>query len=100
LVERWNAAGKRVVIYGAGEHTARLFQWTTLSQARLIGLVDSNTTLHGQVRWDLKIHPPEQIRNLNPDVILISSQMWQEEIYRSLAPLESAGIEVVRLYQP
>lgn len=98
LVDRWKASNRRVVIFGAGDHTANLFQWTTLADALLVGLVDSNPSLHGQWYQGLEITHPDRIKSLRPDVILISSQAYQEAIYQTLRPLEVDGIEIVRLY--
>ncbi len=98
LVDRWKAADRRVLVYGAGQHTANLLKWTPLTEAQLVGLADGNRALHGRVYWGLKVVAPDRIADLKPDVVLISSESYQDEIYSALKPLEAEGVELVRLY--
>jgi glycosyltransferase involved in cell wall biosynthesis len=100
LVDGWRASGVRVLIYGAGEHTTNLLKWTNLLRANIVALADADPATHGDVRWGLDVLPPARIADSQPDVIVISSASWQDEIYDQLRPYESRGIGVVRLYDP
>jgi hypothetical protein len=100
LMAAWRQRGSRVLLYGAGEHTARLFQWTGLARAPLVGLADGNPALHGQERHGLRVIAPREIPALRPDVVLISSFFHRDEIYRQLRPLEADGVELAGLYGP
>jgi hypothetical protein len=99
LVRRWKATAARVVIYGAGEHTANLFKWTDLNQANVVGLVDSNPSLAGEVYWSLPVSGPGQLASLAPDAIVISSMFAEDQMYLAARALVGADVEVVRLYE-
>src|SRR5262249_55588372 len=73
LVEGWRRQGKRLVIYGAGSHTLRLFEWTNLKNACIVAVVDSNPGLSGRSVFGHIVRPPSEIEQIAHDVILISS---------------------------
>lgn len=98
LVEDWKQKGKRVLIYGAGEHTVALFKLTALREADLVGIADKSAAVQGERQWGFEVVAPREIPALRPDVVVISSAANQDEIARELEPLEARGIEVVRLY--
>jgi hypothetical protein len=96
----WEARGARVMLYGAGEHTARLFQWTRIAQANLVGLADGNPALHGQDRHGFRVRSPREILSLAPDVVAISSCYFFHDIYEDIRFLEQVGVELVGFYGP
>ncbi len=96
LVERWRREDARIVIMGAGEHTANLFKWTDLMQARLVGLLDNQ--LQGERFWSFDIKAPADVSLLNPDVVLISSAAYQDEMYAQIRRHVGPEVEIVRLY--
>lgn len=98
-VRQWVVQNKRVLIYGAGYHTDNLFHWTNISDAKIVGLSDKDPDKHGEKYHGHEVIPPERILDAEPDVILISSNYYQDEIYQALRPLEKKGIELVRIYR-
>ncbi len=98
LVEGWRRDRKRVLVYGAGEHTVALFKLTSLRDAHIVGVADRSPTLRGERQWGFDIVSPAEIPGLRPDVVLISSAANQDEIAADLAYLGTMGIEVVTLY--
>lgn len=97
LVGAWRERNARVVIFGAGEHTANLFKWTELLRANITAIVDSNPQLAGEVYWGVPLSAPASLPELDADVVLISSMFAQDQmadIVRRLRP----GVEIVRLY--
>ena len=75
-----------VVIFGAGEHTENLLQWSSLSERRIEFLIDENKELHGKRVFGLEVvslHEALRRRALF-DHILISSAEYEEEIYLRL----------------
>ncbi|MBN2644202.1 MAG: methyltransferase domain-containing protein [Desulfuromonadaceae bacterium] len=91
----WQAEGKRILIYGAGRHTDFLLKHTALGELRIVGLADQ---VAGKPLPQLGLESvaPQQIAGLDPDIILISSLEYQEEIYQQLTKL---GIDASRLYR-
>ena len=94
-----DAGVKRVALYGAGRHTARMMQSTPLWPLDVVGIVDDDCSLQGAKRYGLPIHTPSEIRKLPIDAVIISSDRFEAEIYRRISPLESEGIKVLRLYE-
>jgi hypothetical protein len=97
-IARWKASGARVVVYGAGEHTANLFKWTDLQQANIVGLIDGNPDLTGRVYWSLPVLAPAQLPELKPDVIVLSSMTAYAQMHDTVRTLVSPDVEIVRLY--
>ncbi len=98
LVEGFRAAGKRVVLFGAGEHTTTLFRLTDIARAHLVAIADSAPPLQGERIFGLPVVAPEAIAELRVDVVLISSVSAQAEIRATLARLDLGGAEVVGIY--
>jgi glycosyltransferase involved in cell wall biosynthesis len=98
LVAAWRERGRRVLVYGAGEHTGALFRLTDLAEAPLVALADRDPALQGERQFGLEVVAPERIAELAPDVVLVSSAAAEAEILRELRPLEALGIELVGLY--
>jgi len=89
---------RRLLIYGAGGHTQTLFQETDIALAHPLGILDKNARQLGASLCGIPIYPPEAIGDLRPDLILISSFAYQEEIHQELQPLAASGIEIRKIY--
>jgi SAM-dependent methyltransferase len=78
---------KRVAIYGAGSHTARLLPHLMKRDraARMTQLVDANPNLQGKSMGPFRIEPPEALDGDPQAAILISSFRSQEPIAQVLA---------------
>jgi hypothetical protein len=100
LVRDWHARRTRVVVYGAGLHTERLLQWTRLDQAPVVGFADRNPALHGRRLLGVPIVAPERIRELRPDVVLVSSFHHAQSIFDDLQPLVEPGTHIQGCYGP
>ncbi|CAM5191018.1 hypothetical protein UACE39S_04177 [Ureibacillus acetophenoni] len=66
-----------ILIYGAGEHTDLLLNKTSITKKNIIGIVDKNK----KKKLNYPIFSLEDIKNLNVDIIIISSFVYQDEIY-------------------
>lgn len=89
---------KRIMIYGAGVHTEELFEFTNIKEANIIGIVDRDINKQNLDIYGHTIDHPDEIINLRPDNIIISSKAFQDKIYEELKYLKSYDIEIVRLY--
>ncbi len=98
LLTEWISSKKRVVIYGAGQHTENLLDWTGITQAHIVGIVDSNPNIQNSDFGGFMVKSPNQISDFKPDVILISSNSSQDEISQSLEQNAHTGIEIACLY--
>ncbi len=72
-LEEWIAKGKRVAIFGTGEHTDYLFRCVPeLKLARIVGYLDGDEGRQGNRYRGMTIYPVEWAQR-NADVILCSS---------------------------
>ena len=98
LAADWRESGRRVAVYGAGEHTHFLLDLVGLDDL-IVGILDSDPSRHGRPfrRW--KVYSPVEAPIIGADTVIVSSKPFQEEMVRALAPLvEGHGLEVVRCY--
>lgn len=96
LIPEWK--GKRVIVYGAGGHTKQLFDETRIADAHPIGIVDKNAHGIGPSIYGTPLYSTSSIDSLKPDVIVISSFIYQEEIYQEIEHLSDRGIEIKKIY--
>ncbi len=98
--KEWEKENKKIYIYGAGFHTAQLFQEVINKEMfNIKGLFDMSKDKDGKEFFGYRCHSAEKIKEYNPDVILISSYAFQNEIYEYLKKYEEKGVEIVKLYR-
>jgi glycosyltransferase involved in cell wall biosynthesis len=100
LEKRWSAAGyKNIAIYGAGEHTEKLLRHLDFSKLKIAALIDSNEALIGQKKCGYEIIALNQVVDYAVDLILISSQQYEDEIFKSIKDFcHKKNISIYRLY--
>lgn len=86
-----------IIIWGTGTHTLRLLAESLLAEAKITAFVDSNPRYQGLELMGIKILSPQSITNI-PDTILISSQIYQEEIERTIRQDLKMNNPIVKLY--
>jgi glycosyltransferase involved in cell wall biosynthesis len=88
---------RRIAIYGVGKHTRRtagIFE----RPLPLVGLIDDDPPPQPQV-FGLPVVPLERaLAELKPDAVLLSSDAWEEQMWRRSAALRAAGVRVLPLY--
>lgn len=72
--------GKRVLIYCAGMHTDLLLKYTNVSKLDIVGVVDKKAVVVG----NMHVLKPEDDILSDCDSIIISSFLFQKEIYKEL----------------
>ncbi len=85
---RWQADGKRVVIWGAGSKGVAFL--TTLGVAKAVGCaVDINPHKHDHYMPGTghKIVSPDSMQDYRPDVVIVMNEIYTEEIRQQLAAL-------------
>lgn len=87
---------KSVYLWGAGTHTAMLYQLGLLDNISVQAIVDSNKNYHGKDIFGLKVISPEELLSMKKLPIIISSQLAQESIKKQIAGM--CDNEVVELY--
>jgi predicted transcriptional regulator len=87
---------KKVVLFGAGEIAEVIYHVSPQIPLEIVGIVDNDKAKHGKHIGTLKITPPSEITNLNPDAVVITSFSHAEEIYQQIKFLEN-NIKIFRL---
>jgi FkbM family methyltransferase len=96
----WIKAGTRIAIYAGGGHTRDLFQHPDFARLNVVGILDRNRSLHGQLIQGCEVFPVEALDRLRAQVILVSSPPHHEAIMAEMSSKwTSYGIEVVDLCQ-
>lgn len=69
-------AGKTVVFYGAGSYFNTINDYYNLNCLNILGISDIkfNDNSYGKFYGEYKVIPPDEIINLNPDYILITTR--------------------------
>jgi len=83
-VTQWTHEHKRVVLYGAGQHTKNILELADFQQVNVVGLVDGDPQKQGKVFNGYQVFRRQDMLDLRPDAILISSYAHQNEIADSL----------------
>jgi 2-polyprenyl-3-methyl-5-hydroxy-6-metoxy-1,4-benzoquinol methylase len=98
LVDKWKKNKWSIGIYGAGFHTHFLLNLIDLSE-QVAYVFDSDVRKQGARFLHWMVYGPEDIEQLRPEVIIISSRPYQEEIYGQIAHYkDTLGTEIVRCY--
>jgi FlaA1/EpsC-like NDP-sugar epimerase len=78
-------AGDRVVVYGAGEHTCQLIRQTDILAKNIVGIVDKDAgQFENSSFWGFPVNHPAMIGAIAPNVIVVSSFSFQNQIVNEL----------------
>jgi 2-polyprenyl-3-methyl-5-hydroxy-6-metoxy-1,4-benzoquinol methylase len=87
----------RIVIYGAGTHTAELWRECPFLAGRTIAMVDGNPRLQGHTFLGVPVRSPRDLAGLDPDVVVVSVRTAEPQIAGFLAQ-QGLADRTVRLY--
>jgi hypothetical protein len=93
-------AGCRIILFGAGKHTQRRIDELRRSvqrHARIIAVCDDRP-LDCPPIAGFSIIAPSQLRELGPDVMLVSSDTYEAALFRRAVSVAPANCEVWCLY--
>jgi 2-polyprenyl-3-methyl-5-hydroxy-6-metoxy-1,4-benzoquinol methylase len=97
LIKKWKKSSARIAIYGAGGHTFYLLNLIDITDL-IDCLIDSDPKKHGKKFMNWQIYGPSDINSLNLDVIIISSQRFEEEIYKLIKHNKSQKLKIIKCY--
>ena len=86
---------KRLLIWGAGEHTRTLIENVDFSPVLLLGIVDKYKK---GTAFGYNLISPDEAPKLNPDAVLISSRIFMEEIYNQIKDLFTKETQFLKIY--
>ena len=92
-------AGRKVVIYGAGEHTRQLAHIIEASPIRLLAIADDDPGRHSSRMLGVPIIAPGEIARTGASDVVISSWMHERAMHDRVAG-DCHGTVLHRLYAP
>jgi SAM-dependent methyltransferase len=81
------AAGKSIALYPASHLTLEALTESNLGEAQVIGMFDIDPKKQGREIFDLKVFPPEALKDHQPDFILVFTMGYEREIRESFTSL-------------
>jgi hypothetical protein len=82
LLESYEA-GKSIALYPASHLTFSALTETNLREKNILGFFDIDKKKQGRKFLDLTVHPPEKLNIMQPDLILIFTLAYEQEIRAS-----------------
>jgi len=98
FLAREDIAGKRVMIYSAGDLCRNVLKQGALRALHITAILDRNPALLGQRIAGIEIFHPDSIEAGPPDIVAILSIQFHDSIYQELLPrCEALSVELVDL---
>ena len=93
LLAEMKAAGRRAVLWGAGARGISFLNMLKIED-EIRFVVDINPAKHGMYMAGTgqQIVPPEFLRNYQPDIVVITNPIYQDEISRQASDLGLSGL--------
>lgn len=88
----------RIAIYGLGQHTQRRADVLELPDLPVVGFIDDRPPASGEAFGLPAVTPQRAMIDLRPDGVLLSSDAWEDKLWRSSAFLREAGVRVRAIY--
>ena len=97
LKKFYNESIRTIVLFGVAETAEIVYAAVKRTELVIIGVVDSDESKQGQIFNGLEIRPPEDIREIAPDAVVITSFGRQEEIFQQLRTIAGDEIKIIKL---
>ena len=88
---------RTIVLFGAAETAEVVHLAIKETQLVMIGVVDSDVSKHNKPFNGLLIQPPAEIKQIDPDAVIITSFARQEEIFKDLKKIISKKTKIKKL---
>ena len=79
---------KKIVVWGAGEILTKLYQDSLLTKKNIVAIVDK-TQQEKTLLYGVPLCQPEVLSSLNPDLVVIASFSFYEEIRQSIREINA-----------
>ena len=98
IVKKWNDINDEcnIAIWGAGEHTEKLFEIVDISRKKIKCLIDKNPSMKGKKISNIEVISVDMLKDYNIDMVVVSSPRYQNEIIKELKELD---YDYVDLYE-
>lgn len=92
---------RRIAVYGAGRHTRdrhALFVEGRWPVWPFVGFIDDKPPAHALLFGLPVVSPAAALDELDPDAIVLSSDIFEDQLWKNAGLFREAGIEVIRVY--
>ena len=81
--------GRAVVVFGAGNGTRELLRHFEEQQApvKVLAALDNDPSLHGREFQGLPVMAPEKLKDLDPDLVIVTTVSGRDEVSAQLAAM-------------
>ena len=86
-----------IAIYGAGKHTIRLLNLDLISSAKIVAIFDDDKNKTSFMGFP--VYPLEKSADVDFDLLIISSDVYEEKMYRAAIELVPANRTLVKIYK-
>ena len=93
----YNEGIRTIVLFGVAETAEIVYAAAKRTAMGVIGVGDSDAAKQGQIFNGLKIRSPEDIKEMRPDAVVITSFGRQEEIFRQVRTISGDEIKIRKL---
>jgi predicted transcriptional regulator len=97
LKKFYNESIRTIVLFGVAETAEIVFAAANRTELVIVGVVDSDESKQGQIFNGLEIRSPEDIPEIAPDAVVITSFGWQEQIYQQVSTTVGGHIKIRKL---
>ncbi len=97
VVQRAATEGKKIGIFGGGEHTSNLLVSSKIRELNPV-IFDNYIQKWGNIFEGIEIFPPRMITELGIEIVLISTKAYEEEVFQQLQSMQLERVEVIRIY--
>jgi len=100
LLQSLKSAGCTIAIYGAGGHTTSLWALEVIDPSWFEYVVDGDPRKWGQLvsGFNVQVSPPDRLCRDSVDYILLSSDVYEEEMLANIRDRLRIQSKVIRLY--
>ena len=95
---KWYKFGKRIAIFGGGPHTADLLQILDIPENIFICAFDNDQRKWGKRIGQIQIESPKEVIAYDPDIVIISSYEYENEIAKGIESWKNKGIKIQKIY--
>jgi glycosyltransferase involved in cell wall biosynthesis len=89
----------QVVVWGNGSHTRALMTTLQALGATVRGILDKSASSESTSAEGVPVLPIASYRPSEDDLLVLSSQTFETEMWEEAAPLREAGVQVMALYR-
>jgi hypothetical protein len=89
---------KRIILYGNGSHTRQLLRSAGENPFRPDLIIDRSLALPQKSSYGAAVVPLENYEAKSGDLIILSSQVFEKEMWEDLSVMRKNGIQVMGLY--